>query len=99
MGGLIDFQPRGLCEYARFVNSRIPGQNDPFVSPIMEETSLKLLASDGPIGVTFRPMLTTAQYNELAEFVIQGHSRTRQEFYDQFAQLAAEWNVKFQADF
>jgi hypothetical protein len=65
----------------------------------VEETSLKLLASDGPIGVTFTPMLDTAQYNELAEFVIQGKSRTRQEFCDYFAQLAAEWGVTFTPEF
>jgi hypothetical protein len=60
----------------------------------MEETRLTLCASDGPVVVTFRPMLSPAQYSELATFIMQKSSQqTAHELSDHLCRLASEWKI------
>ena len=54
---------------------------------------------DGAIRVTFTPMLTPDQYNDLALAAMTGTLRSRQGFCDAFSLLAAQWGVVFTSDF
>ena len=63
----------------------------------MENTILRLLASDGPFTVTFSPGLTTEQYADLNDVVRQG-LRTKREFCAHFQALADQWGVQFTSD-
>jgi hypothetical protein len=62
----------------------------------VEQTSLTLLTGEGPLDVTFRPMLTSDQYGALARFITANDLRRRKDFCDYFGQLAAEWGVRFE---
>ena len=65
----------------------------------MEATSLRLLASDGPFRVTFRPALTSDQYAELLELTqTEPTARTMHELCKLFASAAERWGVAFDSD-
>jgi hypothetical protein len=62
---------------------------------LVSGTQLNLLAADGAIVAIFVPTLTSAQYDELAQFVLNDTLWTRRQLCDRFEQLANEWAVKF----
>ena len=64
----------------------------------MESTTLTLMTSDGPMRITFRPMLVAEQYAALCEFISTSELRTRRDFRDFLAQIAAEWGVALETD-
>jgi hypothetical protein len=63
----------------------------------MENTSLKLLALDGPFTVTFKPSLTPEQYADLAQ-VVSLENKTIAGYCEQIAMLAKVWGVEFSSD-
>jgi hypothetical protein len=74
------------------------GQPLTFKGPrAVEKTSLTLLTSDGPLEITFRPMLSPEQYATLAKFITATELRKRKDFCDYFRQLAAQWGVACEA--
>jgi hypothetical protein len=58
----------------------------------MQSTSLKLLCSDGGCTVTFTPLLTSDQYNELLAIVELDISLA--ELADYLEKVAAKWRVR-----
>ena len=63
----------------------------------MENTSIRLLASDGPFTVTFTPGLSAEQYADLFQ-VVSKELRTKTEFCETFKALAVVWEVAFDSD-
>ena len=71
---------------------------EPFERQSMESTTLTLMTSDGPLCITFRPMLSTEQYSALCQFVAATNLRSKRDFREFLGQIAAEWGVSFEAD-
>lgn len=63
----------------------------------VDATTFTLLASDGKVDVTFRPCLTSDQYDELHRVVTE-QLRTRKELCGLFEQLADQWHIEFYCD-
>lgn len=64
----------------------------------MDRTSLTLMTGEGPLTITFRPMLTADQYTILSDFITTTKLTTKRDFVEFLGQLAAEWGVAFEAD-
>ena len=64
----------------------------------MESTTLTLMTSDGPMRITFKPMLLAEQYAALCQAISASDLRTRRDFREFLGQLAAEWGIALETD-
>jgi len=60
------------------------------------ETQLRLLFDDGPATVTFRPELTSAQYDALLRATVI--CKTREDMGAAARQLAEDWGIELTMD-
>lgn len=64
----------------------------------MDSTDLTLMTAEGPLKISFRPMLEAEQYNTLSDFLTTTQLTSKRDFVEFLGQLAAEWGSAFEAD-